>query len=102
MTRILITYLIPLVLPAVAWYVWNRLSPPKPGRQDRKTEWAAAPWDKLGIAGVVLLALTLGSLSVFTGTGPGAVYTPARIVDGKIVPAEQAPEPAGKRARPAN
>ena len=100
MIRILITYLAPLVLPAIVWYLWNHLSPGKTGAPDRKTGWAAAPWDKLGIAGVVALSLTLGSLALFTGAEPGNVYTPARVVDGKVVPGEQVVEPARDRAEP--
>ena len=98
MIRMLLTYLVPLVLPAVVWYLWHRLSPAGAGTPDRKTGWAAAPWDRLGIAGVVLLALTLGSLAVFSGAGPGNVYTPARVVDGKVLPGEQVTAPAGDRA----
>lgn len=100
MIRILITYLAPLVLPALAWYLWNRLAPRRPGTPDRKTGWAAAPWDRLGIAGVVLLALTLGAVALFTGAEPGNLYTPARVVDGKIVPGVQVVEPARDRTAP--
>ena len=100
MVRILITYLLPLVLPALAWYLWSRLSPGASGVPDRETGWAAAPWDRLGIAGVVLLSLTLGALALFTGAEPGNVYTPARVVDGKVVPGVQAVAPARDEAGP--
>lgn len=80
MTRILLTYVVPLVLPAVAWYVWNRLSGPgRPG-------WSAAPWPALGASGVALLAATLGALALLTGAGPGEVYAPAQFIDGEVAP----------------
>lgn len=95
MTRILITYLLPLVLPAIAWYVWQYLSPSRSRDPEKKPGWEDAPWDKLGIAGVVLLAVTLGSFAVFTGAEPGNVYEPAHVVDGKVVPGQQVEQSLG-------
>ena len=42
MIRILITYVIPLVLPAIGWYVWQRFRPQKPGQEEERKGWAAA------------------------------------------------------------
>ena len=89
MIRILITYLIPLLLPVLAWYLWTKFSPAKAKTPENLTGSAAAPWSKLGIAGVVLLALTLGSVALFSGAEPGNVYEPARMVDGEVVSGEQ-------------
>ena len=93
MTRILITYVLPLVLPTLVWYAWNRLAPRRPGAPERPKGWASAPWSRLSVAGVVLLAFTLGSLALFTGADPGSVYTPARVIDGEVVPGDQAAPP---------
>lgn len=86
MIRILITYVIPLVLPAIGWYVWQRFRPQRPEQEEERKGWAVAPWPQLSVAGVVLLALTLGSIAVFVGGSPGETYVPARVIDGKVVP----------------
>ena len=93
MVRIVITYLIPLVLPVIAWYAWQHLSRSRARNPEQATDWAAAPWDRLGIAGVILLAATLGWFAAFTGAKPGSVYQPARLVDGEIVPGRQIAQP---------
>lgn len=86
MTRILLTYVVPLVLPTIAWYVWTRLSGPKAPGPGRAGGWSAAPWPALGASGVVLLAATLGALALLTGAGPGEVYAPAQFIDGEVAP----------------
>ena len=102
MIRILITYLVPLLLPVLAWYLWTKLSPAKAETPEKKTGWGAAPWDKLGIAAVVLLAVTLGSVALFSGEEPGNVYKPARVIDGKVVSGEQRAEPSSAPTKPDN
>ena len=94
MTRILITYVVPLVLPALAWYLWHRFRPQRPGEEERKG-WAAAPWPQLGIAGLVLLAATLGAVALLVGGVPGETYQPARLIDGKVVPGDHSGAPGG-------
>lgn len=95
MTRILITYVLPLVLPALVWYLWHRFRPQRPGDPEARKGWAAAPWPQLSIAGVVLLALTLGSIALLVGGSPGEVYQPARVIDGEVVPGRHAGPPQG-------
>ncbi len=83
MTRILITYVVPLVLPTLVWYLWHRLRPGQPGEEKG---WQAAPWPQLSIAGLILLAATLSAYALLVGGVPGEVYQPARLIDGEIVP----------------
>lgn len=90
MTRILLTYVLPLVLPALVWYLWHQFRPQRPGETASKKGWAAAPWPQLSVAGVVLLALTLGSIALLVGGSPGEVYQPARVIDGEVVPGSHA------------
>ena len=42
MTRILLTYILPLVLPALVWYLWHQFRPQRPG-EEKKKGWRAAP-----------------------------------------------------------
>ena len=86
MTRILLTYVLPLVLPALVWYLWQQFRLRRPGESDARKGWAAAPWPQLSVAGLVLLALTLGSIALLVGGTPGEVYEPARVIDGEVVP----------------
>ncbi len=83
MTRILITYVVPLVLPALGWYLWHRF---RPGQPEEKKGWQAAPWPLLGVAGLILLAATLSAYALLVGGEPGEVYQPARLIDGEVVP----------------
>ncbi len=90
MTRILLTYVLPLILPALVWYLWHQFRPRRAGQIEAKTGWSAAPWPQLSVAGLVLLAATLGAYAVLVGGEPGEVYKPARMVDGEIVPGRHA------------
>ena len=83
MTRILITYVVPLVLPALGWYLWHRF---RPGQPEEKKGWQAAPWPLLGVAGLILPAATLSAYALLVGGEPGEVYQPARLIDGEVVP----------------
>ncbi len=93
MVRILITYVLPLVLPTLAWYVWGRLSASRTRTERNGSEWENAPWPALAVSGVVLLAATLGALALFGAAEPGNVYRPARVVDGAVVPGTQTNAP---------
>ena len=95
MTRILLTYVLPLVLPALVWYLWHQFRPQRPGEEQKKG-WAAAPWPQLAVAGLILLAATLGAYALLVGGVPGEVYEPARLIDGKVVPGGHAGAPDGK------
>ncbi len=87
MLRILLTYLIPFLLPMLGWFVWHRFfaKPPAPGEATGANP-RQAPWHWLGLAGLLLAAATLGTLAVFGGGSPGEVYFPPETIDGKIVP----------------
>lgn len=95
MTRILITYVLPLVLPALVWYLWHQFRPQKPGQTEERKGWSAAPLPQLSVAGLILLALTLGSIALLVGGDPGEVYEPARLIDGEVVPGGHGGQPAG-------
>ena len=93
MTRILLTYILPLVLPALVWYLWHQFRPQRPGEE--KKGWQAAPLPQLAVAGLILLVATLGALAVLVGGDPGDVYQPARLIDGRVVPGQHSDAPGG-------
>lgn len=95
MTRILITYVVPLVLPALVWYLWHQFRPRRPGQEAERKGLNAAPWPHLGVAGLILLAATLGAFAMLVGGEPGEVYQPARLIDGEVVPGRHSDSPGG-------
>jgi hypothetical protein len=82
MLRILLQYVLPLVLPFLAWLIYARLAH-KPERD--------APWIGLAAAGVGLLAVSLVTWGLLGGSEPGETYVPARFEDGKLVPGTTEP-----------
>ena len=92
MARILLTYLIPFLLPVAVWFAWHKFfaKPPAPGEVTGAYP-HQAPWHWLGLAGLLLMAATLGTLAMFSGGRPGEVYHPPEIIDGKIVPGRHVP-----------
>lgn len=104
MVRILISYVIPLLLPTVMYFLWvawvrrKIMASHSPADSEVTPEEVAAfeirtPWFRLILAGAVLVLVTL-VLGVFLGpkNPPDSVYQPPRIVDGKIVPGEYVPK----------
>jgi hypothetical protein len=83
MLRILLQYLLPLVLPFLAYLIYARLA--------HKTGMGDAPWIALAAAGVGLLAVSLVSWGLLTGSDPGETYVPARFEDGQLVPGTTGP-----------
>lgn len=90
MLRIMLTYLIPLLLPVAAWFIWHKFfaKPPAPGEAAGPDQ---APWLWLSLAGLVLMAASLGTFAVFSGNSPGAIYQPPEMIDGEIVPGRHVP-----------
>jgi Family of unknown function (DUF6111) len=83
MLRILLQYLLPLLLPFVAYLVYARLT--------RRAGLNDAPWLGLAAAGVGLLVVSLVSWSILSGSEPGETYVPARVEDGEVVPGRTEP-----------
>ena len=83
MLRILLQFVLPLLLPFLAWLVYARLA--------RKAGLDDAPWIGLAAAGVGLLAVSLISWGLLGGSDPGETYVPARIEDGRLIPGTTEP-----------
>ena len=93
MIRIILTVLVPLLLPTVLYVLWllamRRLEGTGAGAVLRTLPW---PW--LGAAGVVLVAAVLAVVTLWIGGGGTAgTYVPPHTVDGKIVPGHVEPAP---------
>jgi hypothetical protein len=89
MMRIVLTILVPLLLPGVLYYLWLRAT----GRIVAGSSLATLPWPWLIASGVVLTALTLVVVSVHYGNSPQGAYVPPRVQDGKVVPGHVVPRP---------
>ncbi|MGH2356115.1 MAG: DUF6111 family protein [Phyllobacterium sp.] len=79
MLRIVLQYLLPLLLPFLAYVVYAWLVGRPRWLED-------GPWLGLTAAGVGLLAVSLVSWNLLTGTPPGETYVPAHVEDGRLVP----------------
>ena len=103
MIRILISYVIPLLLPTVMYFIWTawvrrQIAITHKGNTEVTPEEIEAfeirtPWFRLILAGAVLMLLGL-VLSTFLGpqNPPGSVYQPPHMQDGKVVPGQYVPK----------
>lgn len=94
MARIIVTYIVPLLLPSLLYVLWHAFIGRKRAQTaDAATERGlrAAPWHWLGLAGLALMGLSLVVFADLSGAPPGSVYEPARIIDGKVVPGYSTP-----------
>ncbi len=90
MPRVLLTIVLPLLLPTALYLLWvTTLRPPSPGGD---TPWAALPWVWLAGAGVVLLAIVLFVVTVHFGAPQQGVYVPPRWQNGHIIPGHIEPQ----------
>ncbi len=81
MLRLLLQYILPLLLPLMAYLAFTALVRRRGWRLDD------TPWAILLAAGVGLLAISLITWSFLTGAPPGQVYVPPRFEDGRVLPA---------------
>ncbi len=114
MARIIISYVLPLVLPTVMYFLWTAWVRKNIAANRAKMAASAAanddagdispdeieayeirtPWFRLILAGAVLVFVSL-VLSVFLTpkNPPESVYQPPRVEDGKVVPGQYVPKP---------
>ncbi len=90
MSRILLHYVLPLILPLLLYCIWLGIH-----RRRRQAAGAPlpegwglrdAPWTWLFITGIALLGASLVSLALLGSSPPESKYVPHSIVDGEIVP----------------
>jgi hypothetical protein len=93
MPRVLLTIVLPLILPTALYLIWittlRRHSSP-----DADVRWTALPWVWLAGAGLVLLAIVLFVVTIHFGAPQQGVYVPPRWQNGRIVPGHIEPQPS--------
>ncbi|WP_119459185.1 DUF6111 family protein [Rhodospirillaceae bacterium SYSU D60014] len=78
---------VPLVLPTVLYFVYMTMARRRAQTASgRSGWWQEVPWTWLGIAGAILMIVTLSAFALFGGAEPGSVYQPAKLIDGEIKP----------------
>ena len=92
MFRLFFTYLLPLIIPALLYLVWNWLQLRRAlagKRPEPPPSFADMPWLIMAGAGVSLLMVTLLALALFAdGSPPGSTYIPPHMEDGKLIPGQ--------------
>lgn len=94
MIRVLLTYIVPLLLPTALYFLWLWLMQRGSGPGAAAAKAAAerpVPWAWLALAGLVLVGATLFAIGLSGGNPPGGVYQPPRVEGGQIVPGHVEP-----------
>ena len=89
MLRVLLTIVLPLVLPTALYLLWVRTTQWEEGGGAMR--WRALPWLWLAGAGALLLAVVLFVVTVHFGTSTPGTYVPPRWEGGRIVPGHVEP-----------
>ncbi len=91
MTRIILTFILPLIAPTIAFVVWTIYRARR--HQALATgqpipAWQEYPWIWLVGSGAVLAIVSVFTLGAIKDGGTTSSYTPARYEDGKLIPGE--------------
>jgi len=84
MLRVVLTIVLPLLLPTILYLLWVGAFGAERGRSALR--WTAVPWIWLAGAGAVLLAIVLFVVTVHFGSPQEGVYVPPRWEGGHIIP----------------
>jgi hypothetical protein len=79
--RALLTILLPLLAPAIVYFLFMSAS----GR-NRSGALQSVPWIWLAVAGGALMLVTLGAVALFGGVDPGVPYQAPHMENGEIAP----------------
>ncbi|HEX6978388.1 MAG TPA: hypothetical protein VF342_03735 [Alphaproteobacteria bacterium] len=95
MGRILLLYVLPILLPTLAYLAWLAVERRRVARagEANMRRWPDLPWLSLLLLGLAL-AVTAGVVKhLVTASGTQGVYVPPRLIDGRIVPGHVEPAP---------
>ena len=84
MSRLILNYLLPLLLPLIFFLVWSRLARRRQGAETPAL--TRGPWFWLVLAGFAAMAGALTFTAVTGGGDPSATYKPPQFEGGKVVP----------------
>lgn len=87
MTRIVLQYVLPLLLPTLVFVGWIALTR-KPGQSpnDMLVRLQDGPWFWLVVCGFALMLAGLAVLGLGQGSDPGGTYHPPQYEGGRVVP----------------
>lgn len=97
MVRILFSYVLPLVLPTIFYFMWmgwirQKINAARRAGEDIEHIKIKTPWVRLVLAGVVLLVIGLTIIAVVGGSPANSNYQAPRFEGGKILPGEMTPK----------
>jgi Family of unknown function (DUF6111) len=92
MLRVVLTIVLPLLLPTVLYLLW--IATLGPSHDGGAIPWTAMPWVWLAGAGAILLAIVLFVVTVHFGSSQEGVYVPPRWQGDRIVPGHVEPKSA--------
>lgn len=84
MLRVLLTIVLPLLLPTAIYVAWISFASRSAGRGRVRLDALPLVW--LALAGVILLTLVLVTISVHFGAPVRGRYVPPRYENGQVVP----------------
>ena len=84
MLRVLLTVVLPLLLPTAIYVAWITFAARSANREPVRL--GALPLVWLALAGVALLALVLITVNVHFGEPADGRYVPPRYEDGRVIP----------------
>ncbi len=93
MSRILITYIIPFLLPAAVYaaWVWYRTGyVAERGGEAPRLE--RGPWPLLLFLGAVSALVVLSATALIRGGSPDDIYVPPHLENGKLIPGHLEPK----------
>jgi hypothetical protein len=101
MTRLVLTVLLPLLLPTLLYVLWLAAAgpahPAHPAHPAGASPRRPLPWPWLLAAGLLLTAAMLYLVGTRLGGTPDGVYVPPKYIDGQVVPGHLVPAEPGKR-----
>lgn len=87
MSRVLVQYVLPLLLPTIIWLVWwLALGRNRSMAEGLTTRIEHGPWFWLILGGFALLGLSLIYTAMTHGFDPQGTYVAPRWEDGRVVP----------------
>ncbi len=86
MSRVLLQYLLPLLLPTIVWLIWYFAVGQRQVPEQAELRLAHGPWFWLILGGVGLLGLSLIYTALTRGFEPSGTYVAPHLEDGRVVP----------------